>query len=86
MVSLDELVVAAGNYVDRVVDLLLLTDVCKVPGNSLEINLTAIEQAVRSWSLEERTAAAKWAITQHIGASENDIEYVPCPPHVQLLR
>lgn len=37
------------------------------------------EEAVASWSQDERNAAYDWAMARHIRASDNDVEVPPMP-------
>lgn len=70
----------------RVVNVLLLTDVCMKPGSSTDQDIAGVEAAVAGWTPEERKAAAEWAWLSHLKAGDNDVAVPPCPPHVKKLR
>ena len=71
---------------ELVVNALLLTDVC-LDTRTYEVNIPAVEEAVRGWTNDERAAAFEWAACSHLHAGDNDDVVVPeCPPHVEKLR
>jgi hypothetical protein len=68
---------------ESVINALLLTDVCM---RGLSQDIAAVESFVDSWGDDERAAAFRWAALEHLAASDNDVDRVPCPPHVQAIR
>ncbi len=72
---------------DKVVNAMLLTDMCMKPGHPLEQDIEAVQTAVKGWTDDERASAFEWAALTHLRANDNDhIKVPPCPPHVQSLR
>lgn len=48
-------------------------------------NIEAVEAAVSGWTEEQRFQAWNWATLEHLYASDNEVDRVPCPEHVQQL-
>lgn len=70
---------------ERVINALLLTDVCMT--SPLEQDIAAVERAVAGWDDEQRARAFEWAALEHLYANDNDeVERIPCPDHVKALR
>lgn len=65
---------------------LLLTDAGLKPGSALEHDVDALKATVEGWTDDQRAAAFEWAALEHLAAGDNDVDRVPCPPHVQATR
>lgn len=63
---------------------------CKVTIQTVDMMLglvgkQASPEIIRSWTPWQRESAAKWAGRCHLIASDNDLPYLKCPPHVKVL-